>query len=92
MPTSQSGRVLVGCFWFFSIVTLATYTGNLIAFLAVNTVKLPFNDLTEMVQQNQIKWGQYEGTGMVEVFRVSMKMRVEFATAGVPHNLVITCN
>ena len=34
-PTSLTMRKLVGFWWFFSIVMAATYTGNLIAVLAV---------------------------------------------------------
>ena len=71
MPPSQSGRMLVGTFWFFAIVVVATYTGNLIASLAVNTVNLPFESLAEMVQQSKIQWGPASGVAMIMLFRVS---------------------
>ena len=39
------GRILIACFWFFVIAVTATYTGNLVAFLTVTTLRMPFNTL-----------------------------------------------
>ena len=72
LPNNHSGRVLIGSFWFFAIVIAATYTGNLIAFLAVSTVKLPFETLEELAKQSSISWGTATGVALVMLFRVSV--------------------
>ncbi|CAD5116620.1 DgyrCDS5493 [Dimorphilus gyrociliatus] len=71
MPKSSSGRFLIGCFWFFSLVIAATYTGNLIAFLAISTVDLPFNSLEELVQQDAMSYGPARAVALVMLFRDS---------------------
>ena len=69
MPEAQSGRMMVGAFWFFSIVVVATYTGNLIAFLAVNKVRMPFDTLESMIKQTSVKYGPASGVALVMLFR-----------------------
>ena len=69
MPVAQSGRIMVGAFWFFAVVVVATYTGNLIAFLAVNKVRLPFDTLESMVKQTSVKYGPASGVALVNLFR-----------------------
>ena len=71
LPDSQSGRVLVGCFWFFVIAVVAIYTGNLIAFLAVSTVEMPFDTLQGLVSQSALEFGTSDGVALVMLFRVS---------------------
>ena len=39
------------------MILSATYTGNLVAFMTVIKVPVPFNTLTEMVNQDQYKFG-----------------------------------
>ena len=69
MPKAQSGRMMVGAFWFFSVVVVATYTGNLIAFLAVNKVRMPFDMLESMVKQTSVKYGPVNGVALMMLFR-----------------------
>ena len=71
MPVAQSGRIMVGAFWFFAVVVVATYTGNLIAFLAVNKVRLPFDTLESMVKQTSVKYGPASGVALANLFRVA---------------------
>ena len=71
LPDNQSSRVMIGSFWFFAIIITATYTGNLIAFLAVSNVKLPFETLAELAAQSKVSWGTAEGVALVMLFRVS---------------------
>ena len=49
---------------------MATYSGNLIAFLTVNKSTLAFNTLEEMVKQSSYEWGTTGGTYWVAVFEV----------------------
>ena len=69
MPMAQSGRMIVGAFWFLSVAVVATYTGNLIAFLAVNTIRMPFDTLQSMIQQTSVKYGPTSGVALVMLFR-----------------------
>ena len=69
MPMAQSGRMIVGAFWFFSVAVVATYTGNLIAFLAVNKIRMPFDMLESMIKQTSIKYGPASGVALVMLFR-----------------------
>lgn len=39
----------------------ATYSGNLIAFLTVNKDKLPFDTISELVEQTDYIWGTAGG-------------------------------
>jgi len=50
LPESNAGRTFVSCWWLFCIVIVATYCGNLIAFLTVTKETAPFNTLDEMVE------------------------------------------
>ena len=70
LPHSQTGRSLLSCWWVFCIVMMATYTGNLIAFLTVNKNVSPFTNVEEMLQQNQYKWGIIGGSYWVTIFKV----------------------
>ncbi|XP_062603845.1 glutamate receptor ionotropic, delta-2-like, partial [Saccostrea cucullata] len=71
LPNSQSGRTMITFFWLFSIIMVATYSGNLIAFLTVTIDKPPFNSLEEMVEQDEYKWGILAGTYFVTWFQES---------------------
>lgn len=44
LPTAQSGRFVVGFWWMYCIVVVATYSGNLIAFLTVCSCLVLFNE------------------------------------------------
>ncbi|XP_067682011.1 glutamate receptor-like isoform X1 [Haliotis asinina] len=74
LPDSQAGRTVVSCWWLFSIVMAATYSGNLIAFLTVNKDKLPFETVSELVQQTDYIWGTAGGgTYWETMFEVAQK-------------------
>ena len=62
MPDSQSGRFIVGFWWMYCIVVMATYSGNLIAYLTVTKTTLPFDSLDDMINQNKFKFGTLGGT------------------------------
>ena len=58
--------------WLFCLLIItATYTRNLVAFLLVPYVPIPFNTFKELVEQNQYKYGFLGGTNYVTQFRVS---------------------
>ncbi len=72
LPRTQSGRILVGFFWVFCIVIVATYTENLIAFLVVDSVVLPFTNLAELAAQSEYQWGVVKSYACEQIFRVDI--------------------
>ena len=54
------------------LIIQATYSGNLIASLAVNKYTLPVNDLKELVQQTSHRVGVVGGSSHEYVFKVSV--------------------
>ncbi|OWF52486.1 Glutamate receptor ionotropic, kainate 2 [Mizuhopecten yessoensis] len=71
-PNAMSSRLFVGMWWLFCIISLATYSGNLIASLTVSKEKLPFKSLKEMVSQERFIWGTFGGTVFVTMFQESV--------------------
>ncbi|CAG2195718.1 GRID1 [Mytilus edulis] len=71
MAGSSSGRTLLSCWWIFCIIMMATYSGNLVAFLTVTKEKLPFSNIAGLVEQSSYKWGTHEGTVFETIFKTS---------------------
>ncbi|XP_069103797.1 glutamate receptor ionotropic, kainate 2-like [Argopecten irradians] len=73
MSDAVSGRTLLSFWWLFCIVMMATYSGNLIAFLTVTKEKLPFDTLSGMVNQDVYRWGTIGGTAFIDIFKTSQQ-------------------
>ena len=58
--------------WTMNLIIQATYSGNLIASLAVNKYTLPVNNLKELVQQTSHRVGVIGGSGHEYVFKVNV--------------------
>ncbi|KAK7104405.1 hypothetical protein V1264_019127 [Littorina saxatilis] len=71
LPRSHSGRVLVSCWWIFSIVVAATYSGNLIAFLTVDKSSPLFVTLQDLLDQGTYKWGFMGGSAIHQTVKAS---------------------
>ncbi|KAJ8310289.1 hypothetical protein KUTeg_012154 [Tegillarca granosa] len=67
---SNSGSILISTWWIFTIVVLATYSGNLVAVLSVTLEEAPFNTFEELVDQNQYKWGTLGGAIYLSIMEV----------------------
>ncbi len=74
LPNAQSSRFVVGFWWMYCIVVVATYSGNLIAFLTVTRAVLPFNSLEEMLKQNDVKFGIMGGTATQTAMQVAISL------------------
>ncbi|VDI82413.1 Hypothetical predicted protein [Mytilus galloprovincialis] len=70
MADSSSGRTLLSFWWIFCIIMMATYSGNLIAFLTVTKDKLPFTDLSGLVAQDKYQWGIQGGAIFEQILKV----------------------
>ena len=60
----------MSCYWIFTITILATYTGNLVAFMTVQKLKLPINDLEELADHPEYQAGLARGTSTSDLFKV----------------------
>ncbi|CAF3729328.1 unnamed protein product [Adineta steineri] len=70
-PRSLSTRVLIGSWWFFSLIMIASYTANLAAFLTTKRLKSPIDDIEALAKQTDIKYGALKGGSTEQFFRSS---------------------
>lgn len=56
-PAGISTRLLSGCWFFFCLIMVSTYTANLASSLTFEVPVLPFHNLVELANQNKIKYG-----------------------------------
>ena len=71
LPEASSGRLIVAFFWIFSIVSFATYTGNLIAFLTVSKEDIGIHTLDDLAGQSDLSFGTVEGIIQLMLFKVN---------------------
>ncbi|XP_050406809.2 glutamate receptor ionotropic, delta-1 [Patella vulgata] len=71
MPSSMSGRSMLAAWWLICSILVATYSGNLIAFLTVSKEKLPFETLNDLASQKDYKWGTLGGSSWITLFKNS---------------------
>ena len=63
--------LLVTCFsWIFAVLLYWIFSSNLMAFLAVTKIKLPFTTLWEMAEQKEYAYGWSGQTSIEDTFRV----------------------
>ncbi|KAJ8309745.1 hypothetical protein KUTeg_011610, partial [Tegillarca granosa] len=84
-PVAQSSRALISFWWIFSLVIVATYSGNLIAFLTVSKEKLPLSSLEEVGSQSEYKWGTLGGSYFITLFEHSTLPSFKKIWAGLQH-------
>lgn len=63
--------MLAGCWWFFCLIMVSSYTANLAAFLTVTTVERPIKNAEDLANQDSIKYGAKTGGSTLGFFRVS---------------------
>ena len=70
--TFGSLRILWIMWWFYCVVIYATYSGNLVAFLAVVRPFVPFTRFQQFIQQSQYKFTIQAETSSTEYFKVGL--------------------
>lgn len=69
-PRLDATRIMVGFWWFFAIVVATTYTGNLIAALAVPKTIYPVQSLNDLVEQSTYTYGCTAGAAIYTLIEV----------------------
>lgn len=62
--------MMAGSWWFFCLIIVSSYTANLAAFLTVETVITPFDNVEELAKKKDIKYGAKEGGSTYNFFKV----------------------
>ncbi|XP_060582121.1 glutamate receptor 4-like isoform X2 [Ruditapes philippinarum] len=70
-PRSLSGRVLASAWWFFTLITISSYTANLAAFLTFEKLTTPINSVDDLVKQSNLKYGIQKSGATYQFFESS---------------------
>lgn len=79
MLRALSTRVISAIWYFFTLIIVSSYTANLAAFLTVEKVPFPFENVEQLSQQTKIKYGCLKNGSTHKFFSVS-------------DNFIIVCN
>ncbi|XP_063879180.1 glutamate receptor ionotropic, kainate 2-like isoform X9 [Scylla paramamosain] len=64
-PKACSTRIVGGIWWFFTLIIISSYTANLAAFLTVERMITPIDDVEDLASQTEIAYGiQASGSTM----------------------------
>ena len=64
--------MLAGMWWFFTLITISSYTANLAAFLTASKMATPVNNAEDLAKQTKIKYGTYCCGSTNGFFRVNI--------------------
>ncbi|XP_067125930.1 glutamate receptor ionotropic, kainate 2-like [Centruroides vittatus] len=70
-PRSLSTRILAIIWWFFTLITLSSYTANLAAFLTAQRMSSPILTVEDLEKQSNIRYGCLEGGSTATYFKTS---------------------
>lgn len=69
-PKAMSTRVIIAIWYFFTLIIISSYTANLAAFLTVEVIPFPFNDVEGLAAQTKIKYGCTKNGATHKFFKV----------------------
>ncbi|XP_070143786.1 glutamate receptor ionotropic, kainate 1 isoform X4 [Drosophila kikkawai] len=69
-PRATSTRIVGGCWFFFCLIIISSYTANLAAFLTVERMISPIESASDLAEQTEISYGTLEGGSTMTFFRV----------------------
>ncbi|XP_033237155.1 glutamate receptor ionotropic, kainate 2 isoform X4 [Drosophila pseudoobscura] len=70
-PKATSTRIVGGCWFFFCLIIISSYTANLAAFLTVERMISPIESASDLADQTEISYGTLEGGSTMTFFRDS---------------------
>ncbi|EDV34857.2 uncharacterized protein Dana_GF15914, isoform B [Drosophila ananassae] len=70
-PKATSTRIVGGCWFFFCLIIISSYTANLAAFLTVERMISPIESAADLAEQTDISYGTLEGGSTMTFFRDS---------------------
>nr|XP_016944008.1 glutamate receptor ionotropic, kainate 2 isoform X2 [Drosophila suzukii] len=70
-PRATSTRIVGGCWFFFCLIIISSYTANLAAFLTVERMISPIESASDLAEQTEISYGTLEGGSTMTFFRDS---------------------
>ncbi|XP_017869147.1 PREDICTED: glutamate receptor ionotropic, kainate 2 isoform X3 [Drosophila arizonae] len=70
-PKATSTRIVGGCWFFFCLIIISSYTANLAAFLTVERMITPIESAADLADQTEIQYGTLEGGSTMTFFRDS---------------------
>ncbi|KAK7479655.1 hypothetical protein BaRGS_00029121 [Batillaria attramentaria] len=70
-PRAVSTRIVGGIWWFFTLIIISSYTANLAAFLTVERMVSPIEDVEDLAKQTDIAYGTRKSGSTYSFFRDS---------------------
>lgn len=70
-PRSMSTRTIAGIWYFFTLIMISSYTANLAAFLTVEKVVYPIENVRDLANQQEIRYGCVESGSTCTFFKES---------------------
>ncbi|XP_071541826.1 glutamate receptor ionotropic, kainate 2-like isoform X4 [Panulirus ornatus] len=70
-PKACSTRIVGGIWWFFTLIIISSYTANLAAFLTVERMITPIDDVEDLASQTEIAYGTQASGSTMTFFRDS---------------------
>ena len=77
VPHTFCLRAVVASWWLFVVVITSLYKSSLIAFLTVESITLPFNNLQELSEQTDYSFGVQKSTIFEEILMVGNNNKIQ---------------
>ena len=71
-PRTTSTRIIASIWYLFTLILVSSYTANLAAFLTVERMDTPIENVEDLSQQTAIKYGVMNGGSTYDFFQVSI--------------------